>query len=355
MEDKKIENQEFIPGTNIPRPRNRGEEDPYETDEQYVEYLRDYYNNYFPNVNDENNNSIIEPEKNHFSENKDVNPNQNSQDSEINEKFIQAINVLIELGATKEDLIKNIELYSKKYNITVDSAKRIIDNLPLDNSKKEITEETNESIEEMENIQKKLEDYADEIVEEKTKEDSKLAENTSEHKEDIDLKSNEPNSDKVQEFISYIKVLIELGFDKNAIISIVEQSYDTYQLNIDYCKEIINDLVTSFGSDESIHIDARNDEDNEESLILNKQDNQQDDMFNFSFDLQGKESPDVNQETKEEEIDSFQPSNNNLNKKIINNGFITKVTNFFMSIMPRFTDSFTGMEDIGEEENVKKH
>lgn len=38
-------NQELIPGTNIPRPRNR---EVTETDQQYVEYLKAYYEQYFP-------------------------------------------------------------------------------------------------------------------------------------------------------------------------------------------------------------------------------------------------------------------------------------------------------------------
>ena len=40
--------EDFIPGTNIHRPRVRGD---YESDEDYVEFLRRFYEKYFPNVN----------------------------------------------------------------------------------------------------------------------------------------------------------------------------------------------------------------------------------------------------------------------------------------------------------------
>ena len=43
---------EYIPGTNIRRPRHRGI---YETDEEYVEFLERYYNYYFPNSRERNN------------------------------------------------------------------------------------------------------------------------------------------------------------------------------------------------------------------------------------------------------------------------------------------------------------
>ena len=42
--DKNDQSTELIPGTNIPRPRNRGL---YETDEEYVSFLRDYYDKVF--------------------------------------------------------------------------------------------------------------------------------------------------------------------------------------------------------------------------------------------------------------------------------------------------------------------
>ena len=41
------DNIEYIPGTNIPKPRDRGV---YETDEEYVEFLKNYYEQYFPNT-----------------------------------------------------------------------------------------------------------------------------------------------------------------------------------------------------------------------------------------------------------------------------------------------------------------
>ena len=41
------EDTEYIPGTNIPKPRDRGI---YETDEEYVEFLKDYYEQHFPNT-----------------------------------------------------------------------------------------------------------------------------------------------------------------------------------------------------------------------------------------------------------------------------------------------------------------
>ena len=46
--------EEFIPGTTILKPRNRGI---YETEEEYEKYLEMYYNNYF------NNNEVEEPVK----------------------------------------------------------------------------------------------------------------------------------------------------------------------------------------------------------------------------------------------------------------------------------------------------
>ena len=46
-----VNSDEFIPGTNIRKPRCRGD---YETDEEYVEYLRDYYGRYFPESVEEN-------------------------------------------------------------------------------------------------------------------------------------------------------------------------------------------------------------------------------------------------------------------------------------------------------------
>ena len=39
--------EEYIPGTDIRRPRDR---ETYETDEEYVEFLEDFYNHHFPNV-----------------------------------------------------------------------------------------------------------------------------------------------------------------------------------------------------------------------------------------------------------------------------------------------------------------
>lgn len=47
MNSKNNEIKEAI----IPRPRYRGSGDnPYETEEEYVEYLNEYYNNYFPST-----------------------------------------------------------------------------------------------------------------------------------------------------------------------------------------------------------------------------------------------------------------------------------------------------------------
>ena len=41
--------EEYIPGTDIRRPRGR---ETYETDEEYVEFLERFYNHYFPNSNE---------------------------------------------------------------------------------------------------------------------------------------------------------------------------------------------------------------------------------------------------------------------------------------------------------------
>ena len=49
IEDSILEHgDEYIPGTNIYKPRDRKT---YETDEEYVNYLDEYYGKYFPNSN----------------------------------------------------------------------------------------------------------------------------------------------------------------------------------------------------------------------------------------------------------------------------------------------------------------
>lgn len=51
-------NAEVISGTIIPRPRYRGSGDnPYETEEEYAEYLKEYYNKHFPST--ENNQEAV--------------------------------------------------------------------------------------------------------------------------------------------------------------------------------------------------------------------------------------------------------------------------------------------------------
>ena len=47
--NESMDDREYIPGTNYLKPRVRG---PYETDEEYVSYLEEYYNNIFGNKND---------------------------------------------------------------------------------------------------------------------------------------------------------------------------------------------------------------------------------------------------------------------------------------------------------------
>ena len=79
MEEIKIEEQEFMPGTNIPRPRYR---DTYETDEQYVEYLKEYYSKYFPEVVE----TDIKIEEN----SEEIN-NSNIQNIDITDKEIETI------------------------------------------------------------------------------------------------------------------------------------------------------------------------------------------------------------------------------------------------------------------------
>jgi muramidase (phage lysozyme) len=50
---------EYIPNTNIPRPRAR---DPYETDDEYVTYLKNYYGKYFPIAKEQpTDKSILKP------------------------------------------------------------------------------------------------------------------------------------------------------------------------------------------------------------------------------------------------------------------------------------------------------
>lgn len=62
MDNKDLTETELIPGTNIPRPRYR---EAHETDEEYVDYLRGYYANYFPdtveNLNTDNVEAITVP------------------------------------------------------------------------------------------------------------------------------------------------------------------------------------------------------------------------------------------------------------------------------------------------------
>lgn len=60
------ENIEYIPGTNIPKPRLRGIN---EDDASYIAYLKEYYNKYFPETEKEASNTVVEskieePEKN---------------------------------------------------------------------------------------------------------------------------------------------------------------------------------------------------------------------------------------------------------------------------------------------------
>lgn len=50
---EQYENDEYIPGTSIRKPRFRGD---YESDEEYVDYLENYYNRYFPQANVNNRN-----------------------------------------------------------------------------------------------------------------------------------------------------------------------------------------------------------------------------------------------------------------------------------------------------------
>ncbi len=55
------ESDEYIPGTNYKKPRNRGV---YETDEEYVEFLRNYYNRIFgTNYELNENNEVVVPEE----------------------------------------------------------------------------------------------------------------------------------------------------------------------------------------------------------------------------------------------------------------------------------------------------
>ena len=75
-------NQELIPGTNIPRPRNR---EVTETDQQYVEYLKAYYEQYFP-----------EP---------------------VQEQVVEPIEVAESVNDVTEDVIKNEELNSIRDNL----------------------------------------------------------------------------------------------------------------------------------------------------------------------------------------------------------------------------------------------
>ena len=50
-EEKSFDNSKYIPGTNILKPRDRGI---FETDEQYVKYLEEYYDKAFPNYKEKN-------------------------------------------------------------------------------------------------------------------------------------------------------------------------------------------------------------------------------------------------------------------------------------------------------------
>lgn len=84
MEEKMTEEQELIPGTNIPRPRYRGV---YETDEEYVEYLKNYYGEYFPELSKEEVSVTAEPVEPIITESTDI----DVMNAEISEAEIEQI------------------------------------------------------------------------------------------------------------------------------------------------------------------------------------------------------------------------------------------------------------------------
>ena len=104
MEENRTEEQELMPGLNIPRPRYR---DTYETDEEYVEYLKGYYSKYFPEVTEE---KAIADEVVSFEETEisDV------QNAEITDEEIETIQTNL------ENYANGIEQESKGNEISMD-------------------------------------------------------------------------------------------------------------------------------------------------------------------------------------------------------------------------------------------
>lgn len=138
MDDKSIEERELVPGTNIPKPRYR---DSNESDEDYVAYLKDYYSKYFPEIGYE---SVEFKNTSVANESNDHRPvDEHKTDDDI---------FSFDLSAEKE---------------TSESKKIISDEeessyIPFDISA--ISQEKPKEEIELEDKQKKLENYADKMI-----------------------------------------------------------------------------------------------------------------------------------------------------------------------------------------------
>lgn len=141
MEDKKLEEQELIPGTNIPRPRYR---EPYETDESYVEYLREYYSKYFPEV-----------DKDQVANNQTFQFDLESPEKESEHSTVEAVEASDE--QTDEEIKLDIDQVSER------SSDEEVENSTQANIEPEATLETSEEAKDLSSIQEGLESYADSL------------------------------------------------------------------------------------------------------------------------------------------------------------------------------------------------
>lgn len=166
------ENIEYIPGTNIPKPRVRGI---YETDEEYIKYLKEYYNMYFPEVE----NAKVETEKVSFEEVNEEIVKDDEEDFELElpgketaeeKEFAFELEPEVKNENVEYDLNKQEKVDEEVINqvLMAEENKRSKDVQDLLDLKKEILEESN--LEEIkENIQE--EPIQEEILDEPVQED----------------------------------------------------------------------------------------------------------------------------------------------------------------------------------------
>lgn len=179
MEDKKLEEQELIPGTNIPRPRYR---EPYETDESYVEYLREYYSKYFPEVDKDQvaNNQTFQfdlesPEKESEHSTVEAVEASDEQDEEKNAQESIDTNSIKEVVPESKDeqpipeaVVSKDEQTDEEIKLDIDqvserSSDEEVDNSTQANIEPEATLETSEEAKDLSSIQEGLESYADSL------------------------------------------------------------------------------------------------------------------------------------------------------------------------------------------------